>query len=167
MLTQPNVEDRGEQPYAAINVRVSMDEVGAVVPPLIAEVFDWLARRGIDPAGPPFFRFLVIDMATKMEIDAGVPVAVPPTGDDRVRSGSLPAGRYATAIHTGPPAGLVDATAELLGWAQANGVTWQVSGSPAGEFWAARVEFYLTDPRDEPDMTKWQTELAFLTAGDE
>jgi hypothetical protein len=33
-----------------------------------------------------------------------------------------------------------------------------------GEQWASRVEFYLTDPNQEPDMNKWLTQLAFRLA---
>jgi effector-binding domain-containing protein len=164
MLTPPSLEDRPAQPYAAINVRVSMREIGSTVPPLLPEVFGWLAQHGVDTAGPPFFRYLVIDMAGDLEIEAGVPVVTHIVGDEQVRSGEFPAGRYATAVHTGPPADLVNATAELLAWAEANGVGWQTADSPAGEVWGGRAEFYLTDPGDEPDMTKWQTQLAFLTS---
>lgn len=163
MLTQPQLEDRAAQPYVAIPVRVPMTDIGNVVPPLIPEVLDWVARNGIAPAGPPFFRFVVINMAGNLEIEAGVPTATTIEGDDRLRAGSLPAGRYATALHTGPPDDLVNATADLLAWAEANGIVWQVAESPDGEVWGARVEFYLTDPRDAPDMATWQTQLAFLT----
>ena len=30
-----------------------------------------------------------------------------------------------------------------------------------GERWGAQLEIYLTDPEQEPDMSKWHTELAF------
>ena len=155
MLTAPMFEDRRSQPYAGIAVRVPMNELGAVVPPLIPEIVDWLGRRGIEPAGPPFFRYRVINMAGSLEIEAAVPAAGVAAGDDRVRSGSLPAGRYVTAVHTGYPDDRVNGTAELLAWAEANGVTWQVADSADGEVWAARLEFYLTDPRQEPDIAKW------------
>lgn len=29
-----------------------------------------------------------------------------------------------------------------------------------------RLEIYHTDPRDEPDMTKWETQLTFRIADD-
>ena len=38
------------------------------------------------------------------------------------------------------------------------------SPSADGDRWGARLEFYLTDPREEPDMSKWQTQLAFRLA---
>ena len=39
------------------------------------ELFGWLARHAIAPAGPPFIRYLVIDMAAGLQIEMGVPVA--------------------------------------------------------------------------------------------
>jgi hypothetical protein len=40
-----------------------------------------------------------------------------------------------------------------------------MSPSPEGERWGGRLEIYLTDPRDEPDMSKWETLLAVRLAG--
>ena len=35
----------------------------------------------------------------------------------------------------------------------------------AGEAWGCRLELYKTDPSAEPDMSRWETELAFRIAG--
>ena len=35
------------------------------------ELFGWLAGNGIAVGGPPFIRYLVIDMAAELEIEAG------------------------------------------------------------------------------------------------
>ena len=43
MPQSPTVETRIDQAYAAIPVKVSMDELGSVVPPLTGQVFHWLA----------------------------------------------------------------------------------------------------------------------------
>jgi effector-binding domain-containing protein len=163
-MSEPTLHERPEQPYAAIKVLVTMPELGAVVPPLNGEVFDWLAQHGVMPAGPPFWKYNVIDMARQLEIEAGVAVEQPITGDDRVTAGVLPAGIYATSLHVGHPDALIDATRDLLEWAAKEGITWDRTHSPEGERWAARLEFYLTDPADEPDMAKWETELAFRVA---
>jgi GyrI-like small molecule binding domain len=116
------------------------------------------------PAGPPFWKYNVIDMDRGLEVEVAVPVAAPVDGDDRVLAGVLPAGRYATLRYTGHPDGLVDATATLRDWASREGLTWDMTNTPAGERWAARVEIYETNPADEPDMTKWTTQLAFRLA---
>jgi len=103
-------------------------------------------------------------MARSLEVEAGCPVAGPVTGDERVVADVLPAGRYATLSHVGHPSTLVAATAALLDWAAAKDLKWDMVPSASGERWGARLEIYLTDPKNEPDMTKWVTELAFRLA---
>jgi effector-binding domain-containing protein len=164
MNEEPRIVERAAQPYVAIKTVVTMDELGRVVPPLNAEVFGWLASRGVAPAGPPFWKYNLIDMERCLEIEAGVAVRDAVDGDSRVSGGTLPAGRYATLHHTGHPSTLMAATASLLDWAAAHGLTWDTSQAEDGERWAARLELYLTDPREEPDMHKWQTDLAFKVA---
>src|SRR5260370_41886372 len=62
------------------------------------------------------------------------------------------------------PSELVEATKALLDWAAGRGLTWDMSPDAAGERWGSRLEIYLTDPREEPDMSKWVTQLAFRLA---
>jgi hypothetical protein len=64
----------------------------------------------------------------------------------------------------GAPETLAGATASLLDWAAAEGLAFDMSPSPEGERWGCRLEIYLTDPRDQPDMNKWETRLAFRLA---
>ena len=163
MSATPEITERAEQPYVAIRARVTMQEIGAFAQRL-GQVFGWLAARDLAPAGPPFFRFNVIDMERQLEMEAGVPVQAVVDGDDQVISGVIPAGRYATVIHVGPPESLVGATAALLEWASQQGLQWEMTVRDDGEHWGARLENYLTDPREQPDMTKWETELAFRLA---
>jgi len=160
MTSEPHLEERPAQPYAAIGARVTMAQIGPVCPPVVDEVFAWLAARGISPAGPPFFRYLVIDMSHELELELGVPIADPlQVADGRVHGGVFPAGWYAVAVHTGPYEELMAATGQLLAWGEANGVTWDAT--PDQREWAARIESYLTDPAEEPDPSRWRTELAF------
>ena len=63
------------------------------------------------------------------------------------------------------PDGLADATGELLRWAAAEGLAFDRHDTDAGDAWAGRFEFYLTDPAEQPDMVEWDTELAFKLAG--
>jgi effector-binding domain-containing protein len=163
----PRIETRAEQPYAAIRARVTMAGLGGLGA-RFGEVFAWLGARGLAPAGAPFFRYIVIDMAGELEVDAGVPVAAGVEGDAQVVSGVLPAGRYATVTHVGHPSELAEVTEALLDWAAGQGLAWDMSPAEAGEAgvrWGSRLEIYLTDPAQEPDMSKWQTQLAFRLAG--
>jgi effector-binding domain-containing protein len=164
MSAAPEIVTRAEQPYVAIRGHVSMAEIGAFAV-RTPEVYAWLGAHGVAPAGPPFLKYNVIDMAHQLEIDNGVPVATPVDGaDGEVISGVLPAGRYATLTHVGHPSELYGATKALLDWAAEQGLTWDMSPGADGERWGSRVEIYLTDPREEPDMSKWVTRLEFRLA---
>jgi effector-binding domain-containing protein len=164
LMTDPTIETRAEQPYVGITRRASMQAFGSVIPPLLGQVFAWLNESGIEPAGPPFFRYQVIDMSNEMEIVAGVPIREPVAGDDEIEPGAIAAGRYVTTLHTGHPQELMEATGRLLEWAAAHDVTWSMHPESDGEHWDGRFEFYFDSPDDEPDMAKWRTELAFLMA---
>jgi effector-binding domain-containing protein len=163
MSAAPEIVTRAEQPYVAIRGHVSMAEIGAFAV-RTPEVFAWLGAHGLPPAGAPFLKYNVIDMMRQLEIDNGVPVAAPVDGDGHVVAGVLPGGRYATVTHVGHPSELADATKALLDWAAAQNLTWDMSPSADGDRWGSRLEIYLTDPREEPDMSKWVTQLAFRLA---
>ena len=163
MDVTPEITQRTAQPYAGISAWVPHEGLGSVAD-RIPEIFGWLGARGIAPAGPPFFRYHVVDMEGQLEVEVGVPVASAIHDDGDIRAGTLPAGRFAVMTHTGAPDTLVAATADLLAWAQERGLTWDMSPTDAGERWGCRVEFYLTNPAEQPDLTKWQTQLAFRLA---
>jgi effector-binding domain-containing protein len=162
LQTTPVLTERPEQPYVAIRGTVTMTEIAAIADRL-PDVFGWLAEHDAAPVGAPFFRYLVIDMGRRLEIEVGVPVAAALEGSGDVVAGVLPAGRYATVRHRGHPDELVAVTGELLAWAQAEGLTWDMTTGEDGEHWACRLEVYNTDPRVEPDLNNWVTDLAFKT----
>jgi effector-binding domain-containing protein len=164
MSAAPEIVEWPARPYVAIPVHVTMAAIGTVVPPLNGEVFRWLAERGAASAGAPFWKYNVIDMDRELEIEAGVTVPHALAGDGRVIAGTLPGGRYATLTHVGHPSELVGATMALRDWAAGQGLTWDMSPGQDGERWGSRLEIYLTDPSEEPDMSKWVTQLAFRLA---
>lgn len=163
MVIEPRIVDRGEQPYVGIAEVVTMQTFN-VIADRIPEVFGWLAARGLEAAGSPFFRFDLVDMERELEVEAGVPVhsAVPVDGE--VLCGVLPAGRYVTATHVGHPDELVQATADVFDWAAEQELTWDAWDTPAGRRWRCRLSVLKTDPAVEPDVSKWETELVFRLA---
>lgn len=164
MQTEPEIVQRAEQPYVAIRTSVTMETIGPTIQSLHPEVFAWLDAQGVRPTGAPFVKYNVIDMQRELEIEVGVYVAEAVAGDRRVLSGVLPAGDYAATVYTGHPSGLVDATGALLDWAAKRGLVWDVSDTPRGQRWGCRLEVYDTDPREEPDLNKWETHLLFRLA---
>ncbi|WP_432562518.1 GyrI-like domain-containing protein [Kineococcus sp. SYSU DK003] len=163
-LTQdPVVTGRAAVPYVGTRRTVTMTTM-ADIADRIPEVVGWVLENGHAPAGAPFLRYLVIDMERELVVEAGIPVDGPVEAAGEVYAGTLPAGRYATVVHTGHPDDLVGATGDLLRWAEREGLAFDASPGPDGEVWGCRLENYLTDPREEPDMDRWETELAFRLA---
>lgn len=160
--TEPMIVERSEQPYVAIRRSVTMETFGAIAD-RIPEVLDWLASRGVEPAGAVFFRYNVVDMP-RLVVEAGVPVAAVVATEGDVISGVLPAGRYVTVTHVGHPDELLDVTATLLRWAEQQDLDWDMADAADGQRWGCRLEVYKTDPSDEPDLNKWETDLAFRLA---
>jgi hypothetical protein len=146
MSGEPQIEQRAEQPYAGIRLRVTMDGLPGEVDRGFPELFGWLAERGVAPAGPPFIRYHVIDMDRELDVELGVP-----------------AGRYAVLRHTGPYDGLIASNAALQRWAGAHEVALDSWDAPGGTAWRGRVEHYLTNPAAEPDPAKWEVDVAYLT----
>jgi RNA polymerase sigma-70 factor (ECF subfamily) len=163
----PQIIERPPQPYVGAREILTMSTLSRIAD-RIPELMAGLAERGHSPTGAPFFRYLTIDMERGLEVEAGVPVAEPVDlaegGGGAVTVRTLPGGRFVSAFFVGHPDGLEGATRELLQWAEAGGLRWDMNDSPAGENWGCRLEIYHTDPREQPDMNAWRTELAFRLA---
>jgi hypothetical protein len=162
-----SVEQRDEQPYVGATAPVTMDSF-APVADRFPEVFGWVAERGLDPVGPPFFRYRVIDMAAEMIVQAGVPLAAPVSdaedlSERGLQAGVLPAGRYVTTTYVGDPRELVGVTAGLLHWVGERGLTFDLHQSEQGEVWGSRLELLWSDPREVPAEEN-RTTLAFRLA---
>jgi len=167
MSQEPQIQQRAAQPYAGIRVCVPMEGISAAVDEAFPELFGWLAEQGVAPAGPPFIRYRVIDMMKELDIELAVPAEV--TDDataaagGRVRAGVLPGGRYAVLRHVGPYDGLVASNAALQEWAEQHGVEFDSWETDRGSGWRGRAEHYLTNPAEEPDASKWEVDVAYLT----
>jgi hypothetical protein len=162
-VTPPRVVARAAQPYVALARTTGVAGLRAAAHAL-PTVLAWLERRGEAPAGPPFFRYLTVEMPERVDVEVGVPTAGELAVSDGLTAGRLPAGDYATLTYHGAPSGLVRATAVLLEWGAREDVRWDITPTGAGERWGARLEIYRTDPAVEPDPDRWETELAFKLA---
>ena len=160
----PRIVEREAEPYAAIRRQVTMAQLAEVLPPLTDQVFEWLSTRGGRPAGPPFWRYRVIDMEGLLDIEVGVGTAELLDAGGGVVTGMLPAGHYAAVEHTGHPDTLLQATSDLLDWADAQGLVFDHADESDGDHWACRLELYVTDPAENPDLDTWVTRLAFKLA---
>lgn len=145
MISETKIEYRNELHYAAIPTKVTMKEIPNLLPPLIPEVSMWLEKKNIKPAGPPFFKYL--KMATELEVEVGFPVESPISGDQRIKPGVFPAGKYAVVSYFGHYNKLYEAHIELEKLSEKNKLKTK----------GGHTEFYPTDPALEPDPNKWET----------
>jgi hypothetical protein len=94
-----------------------------------------------------------------MDVEIGVPVASPVSGDGFVKPGVLPAGRYASLVYKDVKNGR-KGNAALLDWGRQQGLVFDRHDVPEGDAFAGRYESFITDPAAEPDTAKWDTEVA-------
>jgi effector-binding domain-containing protein len=159
IVSGPSVEQRSQQPYMGIRTQVPMKAFSKIIPSLLDEVFAWLGKQGIPPAGAPFIRYHVIDMAGIMDVELGVPASTDAPGDGRVQPGVLPAGQYAALVYRGNRNGIKGNRA-LLDWAAQQGLALDHWSTEKGDAFASRYESFLSDPAEEPHQDKWETEVA-------
>ena len=163
MHATPKLETRAAQPCVAIPVQASFQEWNRTIEQ-IPKLFEWLGQHNVTPAGPLFYRYHVLgDMERQFELEIGIAVTEPVNGSAAVVAGEIPGGTYATVVHHGHPDGIVAAYQNLEAWAEREGIEFDIQRNGQADLWAGRLEFYLTNPDDEPDPNKWSTEIAYLT----
>jgi hypothetical protein len=135
---------------------------------LADELFVWLAKRRIEPAGPVFYRYWIIGGNDELsQLEVGIPVEQVVPGDDRVISSFIPGGSYATALHEGHPDHLAKSLNELEIWVKKEGLEVDRRWEGKTEIWNGRFESCLTDPKAEPDLNKWKIKIFYLLLRDD
>jgi hypothetical protein len=69
MISKPKIEVRKEQHTLGIRASVPLRELPRIIPAYHKEVFAFLKKQGVTPAGPPFLRYHVINMKGKLEVE--------------------------------------------------------------------------------------------------
>lgn len=165
MMSEPRIEYRPEFFYVALRQDVAMSRLGAAVQHGFERVAKYLAAAGLAPSGPPFVRYVFIDMREKLTIETGFPLNGNHTpSDPSLAAGLAPSGDYVCGRHVGAPESLVAANAELQRWAASHGVALDVRSGDGGEHWAGRFEHSLLGPEAESNPGKWVTLLAYRVA---
>ncbi len=151
------VEERAERPYVGIRVVTPFRGMLRVYDDLLKELSAWAAQAGIETVEYGFLRLHVIDMSGPMDMEAGFFTLQAVSGDERVRPGLMPAGRYATLTYKDHG---IRANRALLEWVRDSGLMLDRHDEPEGDAFACRYEACLTDPKLEPRKTKREIELA-------
>lgn len=171
MTNAPLLESRRAQPYLGIHLRANGEaEFRKAADSAFPELFGWLDQNSIAPAGAPMIRYRALDAdGFPTDFEVGAPVAESVEGNGRIAARELPPGDYAVLVHVGPynhdeVPDLHAARERLLAWAEEEGLELAREERGGVVIFAACIESYVKGALEEPDWTKWETELAYLTA---
>lgn len=139
---------------AQLEVTAAKDGIGEVFGPGFGRLMAGLAQRGVQPAGPPFARYVDVSDDTAWRIAIGVPVASPIDTTDEVYAGELPGGRAVVAVHHGSYDGIGVAWAAATDWTRTEGL------STASPPW----ESYVVSDMDGSDPEATVTEIVLPLA---
>jgi effector-binding domain-containing protein len=119
----------------------------------LTELWSFIHRHRVDPVGPPFVRYHSFG-ERETDLEVGIPVAEPESGERRITPGELPGGAAITTWHFGSHDRLGDSYARLQAWLEehgrkADGAAWEV--------------YWWIDPRREPDPAGWPSPSQWRT----
>ena len=154
----PGIGRRAARQYVGLRIITPFEGMFAQTDKLFKELRQWVNVQGLAEQGPYFLRYHVIDMKGWMDVEAGFIVKSRQTGDERVKGGVLPAGRYAHLTYSRYA---LRGNQALSIWVQEKKLEVDKEITSKGEAFACRYEAYLTDYRSEPRKTRWQVDLAF------
>ena len=118
------IEERAEIPYVGIRVITPFRGMLAERDRLLAEARSEIKEAALETVGYGFLRLHVIDMEGPMDLEAGYfTVGYVQLDHPRLRSGSMPAGRYATLSYKNHAR---RANGALQDWAATTAWSWTV-----------------------------------------
>lgn len=142
-----------ERPIVFVSLRAARHEIPAGIAEGAGKTYMYAQKAGVAIAGHPFTRYLSTGPGL-FDMEIGIPLAAAAPGEGEVKSGVLPSGPAAVALHAGPYDQLGETYAALERWIESNGLR------PAGPPW----EWYKTDPAEHPDPADWRTEVYWPVA---
>jgi len=151
MSLEIGVVEIKEQDYMGIRETLEVSAIPAKMGELFRELFGFIGRMGIKPAGPPFAYYYSFSLE-RTDMECGVPVSKSTGSEGRVKVGKLPSGKALRAVHLGPYERLEETYNEMMAYAK------EMDLDLVEGMW----EYYLTDPTSEPDPSKWMTEIFVL-----
>lgn len=153
----PGIDHRTAMYCVGIRIITPFEGMFAQTDKLFKELRQWVNAHGLADQGPYFLRYHVIDMKGLMDVEAGFVVTSQQIEDERVKSGVLPAGRYAHLTYSRYA---LRGNQVMSIWVKEKKLEADREDTLKGEAFGCRYEAYLTDYRTEPRKTKWQVDLA-------
>ena len=147
-MSEFSIVQRAPQTTAVVRGTVAVADIPKFLGEAYGAVMQALAAQGIAPVGEPFAFYLGMPTAT-VELEAGFPIAEQCKAAGTVIPGELPGGTTVTGTHVGPYETMVDTYNQMMAWMAHEHLV------PGAQMW----EIYLSDPAQEPNPSKWRTQI--------
>jgi AraC family transcriptional regulator len=148
MSYEVKVTEIKRTPTITIRGVTTADKLGEHFMDVMPRLGRYAEANGMNVIGPPFARYFDYS-PERVELEAGFPLASSTNDSDGFLASELPSSKAATLTHWGDYEGLKAAYEFLADWIKTNG--YEYGGAP----W----EVYVTDPGNQPDKAKWQTDI--------
>ena len=127
----------------------SMENIMQTFKEKAPQVYQHILSNGGQIAGPMYGRYHHFTQ-TDMDLEIGVFVKEPVAGTGDIQPVEIPGGQVTSQDYYGPYSGVPGAWNAAHQWFSES-KEWEISGPP--------MEVYWTDPGEEPDQSKWRTEI--------
>lgn len=144
------LEETNEMNYAGIRKTVSFIEINREMSSMYGTISHFLDQNDIAVVGIPFALYHLMN-EEEIDLECGMPISGGFEENTTVKTGTLPALTCACIDFYGDYSNLEDGHKVLQEWVETHGFN----------LVSAPMEFYLTDPSQEPDPEKWLTRICY------
>jgi effector-binding domain-containing protein len=130
MVYDIHIEQAEPRTFASVLHRATIPQLPGVIPAACGEVWNFIRAAGIAHPGRNLAVYREAEHG-QLDVEIGVEVAEPFTGDGTVSGSATPAGRVATTAHFGPCNRLGEAHDAIIQWRRhhlhtAAGPSWEI-----------------------------------------
>jgi len=125
------------QPVLSIRTRTSMKRLSDTIGVAYGRIMEYLTELGVQPSDAPFTAYHNMDMEN-LDVEMGFPVKQELPGQEDIQFRSIPAGKYASWIYTGPYSQMEQPYNEMFRWIEEHGY------EPTGVYY----EYYYNSPEE-------------------
>ncbi len=139
------IKDQPERPTLSVRTHAAMQDLPQLFGQIYGALMQYMGETGGQPAGEPFAAYYNLDMQN-LDVEIGFPVSKPLPDRGDIKSGALPAGKFASTMHIGPYDTLVHAYEALTQYVKTSG--YEATG--------VAYEFYFSGPETPPEEIRTQ-----------
>jgi effector-binding domain-containing protein len=136
--------------YASIRKEVSFVEVSLQMEEMYEQVSSFIEEKNVGITGSPFAVYHKME-GERIDLECGIPISKLVEGNQTINSAIYPTKQCAVVDYFGDYRQLEDAHTALQSWIEER--KFKLAGPP--------LEFYLTDPEEEPNSEKWHTRIYY------